>query len=134
VPTARRLTAEERATLDPARTYYRLRIANRGTVVSPVPLRLSFDDGSEEALTLPAEIWRRNASAVTWEYATDKVLTRVEIDPRRETGDADPSNHLANGPFPVQTLKIEERAEPHNRMRDAGVHVGADSIEPLTDR
>lgn len=44
-------------------------------------------------MTLPAEIWRRNADSVTPLFITDREITGIEFDPYRSTADADVGNN-----------------------------------------
>lgn len=125
------LSVKERSSIDPSRHFYRLTIDNLGGLVTPIPIGLTFTDGTVARVTLPAEIWRRNSTPVTWEYATGKTLSRVELDPGRETADTDIGNNARTGPFPAQTLTIERTAEPVNEMKRRGLSVKPDALLPV---
>ncbi|MBL8267045.1 M1 family metallopeptidase [Steroidobacter sp.] len=79
------------------KNFYWLRFRNVGGVVMPILLDLTFDDGSTETVRIPAEIWRRSAREVTWQYVTAKTLSVAEIDPRQQTADSDSSNNRYSG-------------------------------------
>jgi hypothetical protein len=75
--------------------YYVLEFSNKGGLVMPIILELTFADGSVENQYIPAEIWRRTPKAVNKLIITDKdkELVSVTIDPRWETADVDVSNN-----------------------------------------
>ena len=73
--------------------YYVLEFNNRGGLVMPILLELTYDDGATERLDIPAEIWRRNARSVKKLIVTDRELTQVVIDPHWETADTDVENN-----------------------------------------
>ncbi|MEL6301185.1 MAG: M1 family metallopeptidase [Pseudomonadota bacterium] len=87
----------ERATIERAvaedRNYYVLEFSNIGGLVMPIPLELTFDDGSTMRYEIPAEIWRRNARAVKKLIVTDKEVVSVTADPRWETADVNMDNN-----------------------------------------
>ncbi|MEM9421519.1 MAG: M1 family metallopeptidase, partial [Pseudomonadota bacterium] len=62
---------------------------NVGGLVMPIPLVFTYADGTEEELTIPAEIWRRDAEGVTKLFIRDKQITSIEIDRHHEIADAD---------------------------------------------
>ena len=45
----------------------------------PVILKLDYTDGTTETIRIPAELWRHNASQVTWQHASPKTLRRAEV-------------------------------------------------------
>jgi len=75
--------------------YYVLEFSNKGGLVMPIILELTFADGSIENQYIPAEIWRRTPKAVNKMIITekDKELVSVTIDPRWETADVDVNNN-----------------------------------------
>lgn len=89
----------ERAAFDRAvkedANYYVLNFSNKGGLVMPIILGLTFKDGSKEKLSIPAEIWRRNSREVAklLVYPKGKELAEVVVDPEWETGDADIENN-----------------------------------------
>jgi hypothetical protein len=77
------------------KNYYVLEFSNKGGLVMPIILELTFADGSTENQYIPAEIWRRTPKAVNKMIITDtdKELVSVTVDPRWETADVDVSNN-----------------------------------------
>ena len=74
--------------------YVRIRIANEGGLVLPVHLAVTYDDGSTERLSLPADVWRNNERAYTKGFFTDKTVTRVELDPDQAFADINRENNV----------------------------------------
>lgn len=122
------LTAEERAARQVTDNFYRFSFSNRGGLVMPVILKMDFSDGTSETARIPAEVWRYNQKAVTWQFVTPKTLTRAELDPLWETADADRSNNVYTGQIDPKTLGIETPEETKNRMKDSDVKVQPDSL------
>lgn len=97
----------DRALREFAQRFYRFHFRNVGGVVMPLILALEYSDGKKEIVRIPAEIWRRNASEVTWEWVTDRELVRAEIDPNQETADTDRSNNLYARGIETRVLEVE---------------------------
>jgi hypothetical protein len=87
------LDDDEQKLLRRKTNFYLIEFTNDGGLVMPIVFRLHFADGSEETMTLPAEIWRRNSEQVSKMVMTDKLLERVELDPRGQLADTDASNN-----------------------------------------
>lgn len=122
------LTAEEKEARQVTDNFYRFSFSNRGGLVMPVILKMDFSDGTSETARIPAEVWRYNQKAVTWQFVTPKTLTRAEVDPLWETADADRSNNVFTGQIDPKTLGIETPEETKNRMKDSDVKVQPDSL------
>ncbi len=82
----------------------------------PILLELTYQDGSKEERTIPAEIWRRNARNVSKLIITDKdkPLASVTVDPRWETADVD----IENNHYPRRI--IESRLELYKKKEREG--------------
>ncbi|BFT32031.1 M1 family metallopeptidase [Alteromonas sp. D210916BOD_24] len=87
-------TAFERAVKED-KNYYVLDFSNKGGLVMPIIIELSFEDGTKEEVRIPAEIWRRTPKAVSKLIVTDKdkELVSVTVDPHWETADVDVENN-----------------------------------------
>ncbi|CAN5168640.1 M1 family metallopeptidase [soil metagenome] len=107
---------------------YRFTFRNVGGLVMPVIVKLTWSDGTDETVRIPAEVWRRNSQSVIWQYVSTKTLASAELDPLWETADSDRTNNY----FP---RRIDQRSLPlsaappagDNRMRDSDVEVSPDS-------
>ena len=98
---------------------YFLDFENIGGLPSPLPLLITSDDGSEEFMILPAEIWRRDNHEITKLLIRDKAIKSVALDPRHETADADFSNNHFPRRFEKSRIELY-KAEDETRklMRD----------------
>ncbi|WP_206733655.1 M1 family metallopeptidase [Pseudoxanthomonas composti] len=126
---AQALEPEERLARAAKDSFYRFDFRNIGGLVMPVILKLDFSDGSTETIRIPAEVWRKNARQVTWEYVTSKSIQRAEIDPLWETADADRANNVFAGDIQTRTLKISAPPADSDRMRDDDLKVTPDSLQ-----
>jgi aminopeptidase N len=123
------MDAEERESLIVKDNFYHFSFRNIGGVVMPVPLKLEYEDGTSEKIHIPAELWRHNARAVTWQHVTPKVLKSAEVDPDLEIADADRSNNSFPRRIDSITLKVREDTPASNRMKDMELQVSPDSLK-----
>ncbi|MFI1771678.1 M1 family metallopeptidase [Thalassobellus citreus] len=88
------LTEAQRSQLKEAPKYfYEVTFEKPGGLVMPIILELTYEDGTKERKTYPAQIWRYNENEVTKVFKTQKAITNFEIDPDLETADIDTSNN-----------------------------------------
>ncbi len=99
------------------KNYYVLDFSNKGGLVMPIILQLSYTDGSQEEMYIPAEIWRRNDKFVSKLIVTDKEkeLQSVVVDPHWETADTD----VHNNHYPRQI--IPSRLETYKGSRSSSL-------------
>lgn len=68
-----------------------------GGLVMPVILQLTFEDGTSETVRIPAEIWKMQnellQETVSKVFVTDKLVTKITLDPNFETADTDTANN-----------------------------------------
>lgn len=98
-------TAEERAKLNEPKYFYEVTFNKPGGLVMPIIVELTFDDGTKENCTFPAQIWRLNDSEVSRTFATKKPIVKIFVDPKEETADVDVSNNL--WPKEIQKSKFD---------------------------
>ena len=111
-------TALERAIAEDDFVYF-VDFENIGGLVSPLPLLITGVDGNEEFLMIPAEIWRRDDRQVTRMLIRDTAIASIEVDPRRETADADFSNNHYPGRIEASRLELYKRdRESRDMMAD----------------
>jgi hypothetical protein len=74
-----------------ARTAH-LYLSDRGAIPMPVPVRLSFRDGTTRDVRLPVDVWR-NGPRYRFDLPVTTDVTRVEIDPDRNLPDVNRGNN-----------------------------------------
>lgn len=122
--------ALQRAVADNEFIYF-VDFENIGGLPTPLPLKLTNADGSEELITVPAEIWRRDYKGFTRMFIRDQAMTAIELDPRHETADADFSNN--HFPRRIERSRIElYKSEDDTRdlMRDMLQTLGEAKVGP----
>ena len=102
--------AFERALRDNEK-FYVLNFSNKGGLVMPIILQISYADNSTEEYRIPAEIWRRNPFRVSKLLIRDKEITDIVVDPHLETADVD----LNNNYYPRRILPSRIEAFKSNR-------------------
>ena len=86
-------TKEEQAKLKTPKYFYQVTFEKPGELVMPIIVELTFEDGTTENHHFPAQIWRLNDKIANRTFATDKVVTKIVVDPKEETADVDTSNN-----------------------------------------
>lgn len=106
---------------------YFMDFENVGGLISPLPLKFRFDDGSTKEIMIPAEIWRVNNEKVTKLFVETKKIVLVELDAKHQTADA----VRVNNAFPRQNvpgrmdLFRSNQSAARNQMADALVELKA---------
>ena len=132
-----RLKPWELATLDRAvkagEYIYFIDFRNIGGLVTPLPLKLSFADGSVRETVIPAEVWRYNALEVTKLFIEKQRLVSVEFDPRHLTADANlRDNAMPRQVLPSRLELVRGRDGGRNQMLDALAELKADERKDAT--
>jgi len=110
----------ERKALDRAvkedNNYYVLEFSNKGGLVMPILLELTYQDGTKESQYIPAEIWRRTPKQVRKLIVTDKEkeLVSVAVDPGWETADVDVENNY----YPRRIIPSRVEAYKAKKSKD----------------
>ncbi|CAM3451326.1 M1 family metallopeptidase [Aequorivita lipolytica] len=86
-------SAEERASLKKPTFFYEITFEKSGGIPMPIIAQYTYSDGTSEKVTYPAEIWRKNDTSVGKFIASEKEITKIEVDPDEETADIDTSNN-----------------------------------------
>jgi Peptidase family M1 domain len=110
------LDDSEKTLLNSKKKFYSVDFKNIGGLVMPLPLKITYQSGKVEQLTIPAEIWRRNADQISKLLVTDEEIISIAFDPYLETADADTSNN--HWPRKAETSRFElfKKAEKPNPM------------------
>ncbi len=86
-------SADERARMKNPKYFYEITFEKPGGLVMPLIVQYTYDDGTSETITYPAEIWRKNDKKVKRALASEKSISKIVVDPNRETADIDTSNN-----------------------------------------
>jgi aminopeptidase N len=125
-----KLTPEEKAIIEAGKNYYTLTFRNKGGLPMPIILKFVYEDGTDEVIRIPAEIWRRNNEEVSKVFVTEKVIAHINLDPFLETADIDRSN---NHFPPQQELSRFELFRQQNQREQARTAPAA-TTTPTTGR
>ena len=96
------LKEEERQLLQEDAHIYMLDFSNKGGLVMPIYLEVTYEDGSTEEIRWAAEVWKQNTKHIRKMLLSDKKIRSVTLDPHLETADTD----LSNNHYP---RRIEEK-------------------------
>lgn len=107
--------ALKRAAVDDDFVYF-VDFKNIGGLVSPLPLLITDADGNEDFLMIPAEIWRQDSMSATKLLIRDKAIVSIQVDPRRETADADFSNNSYPSRIEKSRLELYKREDETRDM------------------
>ena len=99
--------------------FYAFDVENHGGIPMPVVMKLTFEDGSNQEVRIPAEIWRADNRKVTKVVLLKKTVTSVELDPNREIADVDRSDNKLPRELVESRFELFKRKESSNPMRDA---------------
>ena len=101
------LSDAEKADLTETPNYfYEVTFEKPGGLVMPIIVELTYEDGTKERKTFPAQIWRYNENVVKKVFKTAKAITGIVVDPDLETADVDTSNN--SWPKEVKKNKFQE--------------------------
>jgi aminopeptidase N len=70
-----------------------INLTNRGTMVMPAELKLTFSDGTTSTVTLPVEMWNLG-NHFAYRLTNARSITRVDLDPRNGLPDVDRTNNV----------------------------------------
>ena len=87
-------TAEEqKAMKESPKYFYQVTFDKPGGLVMPLIVEYTYDDGTKEKITYPAQVWRFNDNEISKAIASDKEIVSIIVDPDLETADVDTSNN-----------------------------------------
>ncbi len=81
--------------------FYVIDFENKGGLVMPIILDITYADGSTEHINIPAQIWRQNSQKTSKLFIRDKEITALAIDAKWETADVDVNNNY----WPARPIK-----------------------------
>ncbi|MDH5284941.1 MAG: M1 family metallopeptidase, partial [Gemmatimonadota bacterium] len=75
------------------KNYYRITVENKGGILMPLHLAVTYDDGTTQLIKLPADVWRRNELKYIYGLFTDKTVVKVVADPDEVFADVNRENN-----------------------------------------
>jgi hypothetical protein len=114
------LTLEEKELIDSGLNFYVLSFKNNGGTIMPLIIKMDFEDGTEQVVRIPVEIWRLNNETVNKIVFTEKPVVQFTLDPYLETADIDTENNLfprKATPTRFQLYKEKKATPPKNPMQ-----------------
>jgi len=78
---------------DRGRYYYRVTTENKGGLVMPIQMDVTFDDGTTRRLRIPVDAWRRSEKSFTNGFFSDKQVVKVVLDPDEVFADVNRENN-----------------------------------------
>jgi hypothetical protein len=87
------LTPEEAKLLDGGYQFYGITFENQGGLIMPLVLRFTLEDGTEEVVRVPAEVWLKNEDKFTKWFNFPQRVVQITLDPYLELADTDRSDN-----------------------------------------
>ncbi len=114
------LSEEEKKLIESGENFYSLTFKNNGGLIMPLIIKMDFEDGSNQILRIPAQIWRMNNQQVTKVVHTPKKVVQFTLDPFLETADINTENNSfprTQSPNRFQLFK-QQTVRPKNPMQE----------------
>ena len=73
--------------------YHRITVEQKGGLVMPIQLGITYDDGTAALVKLPADVWRNNEKTFIYGFFSDKALQQVVLDPDEVLADVNRGNN-----------------------------------------
>ncbi len=67
--------------------YHRVTIQQKGGLVMPIQIGVTYDDGTTQLIKLPADVWRNNEKEFTYGFFSQRALKDVVLDPNEVLAD-----------------------------------------------
>ena len=90
---AEKLSDKQKELMNSGMNYYEITFENKGGLPMPIILEFEYADGSTHIERIPAEIWRFDQETITKTFPSEKEISKITLDPYRETADVDTSNN-----------------------------------------
>ena len=87
------LSDEEKKMVNSGENFYAIKFKNNGGLVMPIILKMDFEDGTEQVVRIPAEVWRTNNAEANKVIHTPKKVVQFTLDPYLETADINTDNN-----------------------------------------
>ena len=99
--------------------FHILRFSTNGAQVMPLPLLIEYEDGSQEELVLPADLWRSDHRNTSKMLIRPKAIARVTLDPNDEIADVDRTDNTYPPLVDSNRFRLRPDSTRTNPMREA---------------
>ncbi len=122
--------AYDRAMKDGQYLYF-IDFENIGGLISPLPLTLTYVNGTTEDIVIPAEIWRKDSAFVTKLLVRKTQIKSIALDPAHQTADADYNNNFYPPQLVSSRLELyKSKGADSSLMKDMLVELKKDKAAP----
>ena len=73
--------------------YHRITVEQKGGLVMPIQIGVTFADGTGTLVKLPADVWRNNEKTFTYGFFSSQKLLQVVLDPNEVLADINRDNN-----------------------------------------
>ncbi|MBA4319354.1 MAG: aminopeptidase, partial [Flavobacterium sp.] len=98
---AQNFSGEEKANIKNPKYFYEVEFDKPGGMLMPIIVEITYEDDTKENFKFPAQIWRKSNETAKRVFATEKVIKKIQIDPKLETADVD----VTNNSWPKENVK-----------------------------
>ena len=95
----------------------------------PLPLEITYADGSIEAITIPVEAWKMNPETYSKMLVSEQPVVKVELDPVRQLADADRTNNMYPPEIMAGRFQVYPDSDRRNPMQQARGEKGRPEVE-----
>ena len=103
--------------------FYIVDFENKGGLVMPILLAITYADGSVEHINIPAEIWRKNTKKVSKLFIREKEIKAIALDPNWETADTNINNNYWPARLIKSRFELFKEKKKRNMMHDYNVEL-----------
>lgn len=108
------LKPRERKLLKTTKSFTVVDFENRGGVIMPLLVELHLEGGKTQEEVIAAEIWKLDTQRVSKLFVTTKPVTKVVIDPLKQTADVNSNNNV----WPPEVKEETFTLTPENKSFD----------------
>jgi hypothetical protein len=98
---AQNFSSEEKANIKNPKYFYEVEFDKPGGMLMPIIVEITYEDDTKENFKFPAQIWRKSNETAKRVFATEKVIRKIQVDPKLETADVD----VTNNSWPKENVK-----------------------------
>ena len=112
---------------------YLMDFSNKGGLVMPIFLEVTYEDDSKEEIRINAEVWRKNSKKVTRMLVTEKTVKSVMLDPYWETADTNMNNNYFPRRIEESRFELIKRKKSRNMMKEYETKLKSDEDDEDED-